>query len=240
MTSDREQTNQSLPFRGGQRDLAASRLVAAGGELRQSARPIVPTPTPPLKGWGLTPQDTDKRLGAAPAIGRGKNWGVSALDIDELQRRARHMRNNPTEPEKRLWRHLSNEQLDGHKFRRQQVIGWFIADFVCPQRKLIVEVDGDTHDATKDRLRDDILGERGYRVLRVTNDDVMRNMDGVLRFLSEALHQAERPQPNPVPGETAPGSFRSVRGTDRPGTPEGEGLDAAQKLLGISLVGSVG
>ncbi|NJS15085.1 MAG: endonuclease domain-containing protein [Sphingopyxis sp.] len=135
------------------------------------------------------------------------------MDIEELQRRARNMRNNPTEPEKRLWRQLSNGQMDGHKFRRQQVIGWFIADFVCPQQKLIVEVDGDTHDAANDRVRDDILGERGYRVLRVTNDDVMRNMDGVLRFLSEALRQAERPHPNP--------------------SPEGEGLEATQTLLAI-------
>jgi very-short-patch-repair endonuclease len=142
------------------------------------------------------------------------------LDLAELQRRARHMRNNPTEPEKRLWRHLSGEQLNGHKFRRQQVIGWFIADFVCPRQRLIIEVDGDTHDEAKDRLRDDTLAGRGYRVLRVTNDDVMRNMDGVLRFLCEALCVAERPHPNP--------------------SPEGEGLPKAQKLLGISLEGSVG
>ncbi|WP_432767992.1 DUF559 domain-containing protein [Sphingopyxis sp.] len=132
------------------------------------------------------------------------------------------MRNNPTEPEKRLWRRLSNGQLDGHKFRRQQVIGWQIADFVCSGAKLIVEVDGDTHEEAKDRTRDAALAEHGYRTVHVTNPDVMSNMDGVVQLLAEALRQAERPHPNP--------------------SPEGERLKRveAQKLLGISLEGSVG
>src|SRR3546814_6751522 len=85
------------------------------------------------------------------------------------------MRNNPTEPEKRLWRRLSNGQLEGHKFRRQQVIGWHIADFVCSSAKLIVEVDGDTHEEVSDRARDKALAEQGYRTVRITNRDVMRS-----------------------------------------------------------------
>ena len=167
-----------------------------------------------------TPRDEAKRTNTPPLQGRGRGWGLSALDLEELQRRARNMRNNPTKPEKRLWRHLSNGQMDGHKFRRQQVIGWYIADFVCPLQKLIVEVDGNTHDGARDRLRDDILGQRGYCVLRVTNNDMMRNMDGVLRFLSEALRQAGRPHPNP--------------------SPKGEGLNAAQALRRVSFEGNVG
>jgi very-short-patch-repair endonuclease len=113
------------------------------------------------------------------------------------------MRRNPTEPEKRLWRHLSNSQLGGHKFRRQSVIGSFIADFLCPQRALIVEVDGDTHDDTKDRLRDDILAQHGFRVVRICNDDVMTNMDGVLQHILLTLNETplrwDNPHPNPSP-----------------------------------------
>jgi len=144
------------------------------------------------------------------------------LDLAELQNRARQMRNNPTEPEKRLWRALSNGQLDGFKFRRQQVIGWFIADFVCASAKLIVEVDGDTHNEDDDRARDAALTEMGYRVIHVTNRDVMANIDGALRLIADTLRQIDSPHPNP--------------------SPEGEGLDAveAQKLLGINLEGSVG
>jgi very-short-patch-repair endonuclease len=130
------------------------------------------------------------------------------------------MRRNPTEPEKRLWRYLSNSQLEGYKFRRQSVIGYYIADFVCPSAHLIVEVDGDTHDEAKDRLRDDKLAEFGFRVLRVTNADVLHNMEGVLETIAATLHDAASPHPNP--------------------SPEGEGLKEAQKLLGISLEGSVG
>ena len=170
----------------------------------------------------LTPIDDARRLQTPPLQGRGRGWGLSANTLAELHERARHMRNDPTEPEKRLWRNLSNGQLGGWKFRRQQVIGWFIADFVCPSAKLIVEVDGDTHDADADAARDVALMRRGYRVQRVTNEDVMRNVEGVKVAILRALEHADRPHPNP--------------------SPEGEGLKKvlAQELLGISLEGSVG
>jgi very-short-patch-repair endonuclease len=155
-------------------------------------------------------QDKGWRPEAPPLQGRGLGWGLSVAQLQELNRRAAEMRRNPTEPEKRLWRNLSNDQLQGYKFRRQSVVGRFIADFLCPQRALIVEVDGDTHDEAKDRLRDDILAKHGFRVVRVTNADVMTNMDGVLRHILLVLNETpprwNKPHPNP--------------------SPEGEGLDA--------------
>ena len=181
-----------------------------------------PTPTPPLKGRGY---DKGWNPKAPPLQGRGLGWGLSVEQLRWLHERAQEMRRNPTEPEKRLWRHLSNGQLAGLKFRRQQVIGPYIADFMCPSRSLIVEVDGDTHDEMKDRLRDDYLAEFGFAVLRVTNADVMANVEGVLAaILAIAQGRASRHRPHPNP------------------SPEGEGLEAveAQKLLGISLEGSVG
>ncbi|WP_321323447.1 endonuclease domain-containing protein [uncultured Parasphingorhabdus sp.] len=110
-------------------------------------------------------------------------------DRATLLARAREMRRNPTEPEKRLWRHLSASQLAGHKFRRQAVIDYYIADFFCPLKKLIVEVDGDTHDVEADYKRDDRLRSKGYRTVRFGNLDVMRNMDGVLLVLVEVLEE---------------------------------------------------
>lgn len=145
------------------------------------------------KGW--TPK-------APPLQVRGLGWGLSQEQVGWLQQRAREMCRNPTEPEKRLWRNLSNSQLGGLKFRRQEVIGPFIADFMCPARALIVEVDGDTHDEAKDRLRDGELAGFGFLVLRVTNGDVMANADGVLAaILSAAEGRASRhsPHPNPSP-----------------------------------------
>ena len=131
------------------------------------------------------------------------------------------MRNNPTEPEKRLWRLLSRNQT-GAKFRRQAVIPPFIADFLCSSLRLIVEVDGDTHDAMIDARRDAYLAAHGYRVLRFTNADVMTNIEGVWESITSVVGAVRPPHPNP--------------------SPEGEGLEAveAQKLLGISLEGSVG
>jgi very-short-patch-repair endonuclease len=131
------------------------------------------------------------------------------------------MRKNPTEPEKRLWRVLSRKQI-GAKFRRQSVIRPYIVDFLCPSLKLVIEVDGDTHDAGTDSARDARLGALGYRVLRFTNADVIGNIDCVYAVISDTVEAIAAPHPNPSPG--------------------GEGRNAveAQKLLGISLEGSVG
>ncbi|QNA83367.1 endonuclease domain-containing protein [Sphingomonas sp. So64.6b] len=108
----------------------------------------------------------------------------------ELQRRALVMRRNPTEPEKRLWRCLSNSQLDGFKFRRQHVIfqAQAIADFFCPSVGLLIEVDGDTHDDTKDVLRDQRVAALGFAVLRFSNLDVMQNADGVVETILAKLN----------------------------------------------------
>jgi very-short-patch-repair endonuclease len=114
----------------------------------------------------LTPSETARRTQTPPLQGRGKGWGLTANTIAELNERARNMRNNPTEPEKRLWRNLSNGQLEGWMFRRQQVVGNRIVDFLCPQARLIVEIDGDTHDAVIDAIRDADLRQQGYHVLR--------------------------------------------------------------------------
>ncbi|MES2443278.1 MAG: endonuclease domain-containing protein [Pseudomonadota bacterium] len=193
---------------------------------------------------GLTPQDDACRLDSPPLQGRGRGWGLSAGRIAELHKRAAEMRRNPTEPEKRVWRILSSSQLDGHKFRRQSVIGYFIADFLCPQKALIVEVDGDTHDEAKDRLRDEVLAARGFRVIRVTNLDVMSNIEGVFEFIRTALQQApdrwERPHPNPSPEGEGLASGKHLP------SPSGEGLgvgavsEASQDLARISLRGSGG
>jgi len=111
------------------------------------------------------------------------------VDRATLLKRAKEMRLNPTEPEKRLWRHLSASQLGGHKFRRQSIIDYYIADFFCPHKKLIVEVDGDTHDVDVDYKRDGQLRRKGYQTVRFANDEVITNMDGVLQALLGVLEE---------------------------------------------------
>ncbi|OYZ38142.1 MAG: hypothetical protein B7Y31_09175 [Novosphingobium sp. 16-62-11] len=113
------------------------------------------------------------------------------------------MRNQPAEPEKRLWQALRGSQLGGYKFRRQAVIGNAIADFLCPQKGLIVEVDGHTHtDPDADARRTKRPEALGFTVVRVTNVDVMSNLEGVQQMLLavlERLPDRRSPHPNPSP-----------------------------------------
>ncbi|MGP2491881.1 endonuclease domain-containing protein [Mesorhizobium sp. PUT5] len=93
---------------------------------------------------------------------------------------ARTMRKEATEAEDKLWQELRGRRLDRIKFRRQAPIGNYIADFVCLEARLIVEIDGSQHAGSDyDRRRDMALNECGFRVLRFWNDDVLRDLDSV-------------------------------------------------------------
>lgn len=86
-----------------------------------------------------------------------------------------------------LWNALRALKPLGFHFRRQVPLGRYYADFACHHPKLVIEVDGATHaDADYDATRDAFLRGEGYRVLRVTNEDVLRNLDGVVRAVLEA------------------------------------------------------
>ena len=151
----------------------------------------------------LTPLDQAHRLDSPPLQGRGRGWGLSAGRLDQLKNFARDMRQEPTEPERRLWARLSRSQIGGYKFRRQSVIGPCIVDFLCAQKALIVEVDGDTHVAGSDASRDQALQDQGYRIIRIANHEVMQNIEGVCTAILDALEQAPdrwaSPHPNPSP-----------------------------------------
>lgn len=111
---------------------------------------------------------------------------------------ARRLRRNQTKAERMLWQALRGKQLGGYRFRRQHPMGPYVADFICLERKLIVELDGDQHafDATRDKKRDDWLQSRGYFVLRFWNNEVYDNLPGVLEKLLEHL---QIPQASPPP-----------------------------------------
>ncbi|MET3597675.1 very-short-patch-repair endonuclease [Mesorhizobium shonense] len=90
------------------------------------------------------------------------------------------MRREATDAESRLWQELRGRRLDGIKFRRQVPIGRFVADFVCAEARLIVEIDGSQHaESRHDQERDAELKARGFRVLRFWNDDVLRDLNAV-------------------------------------------------------------
>lgn len=84
-----------------------------------------------------------------------------------------------------LWQHLRSRQLEGLKFRRQQPIDNYIVDFVCLEKRIIIEVDGGQHavEKEKDIERDNYLERNGFRVLRFWNNDVLTNIDGTLEVI---------------------------------------------------------
>ena len=104
-----------------------------------------------------------------------------------LNQTARELRSNLTAAEQYLWYALRLESL-GVKFRRQAVIGRYIADFVCYEKKLIVKVDGGQHaESQTDKMRDEWFRKEGLKILRFWNNDVLTNRDGVLQIIIEQL-----------------------------------------------------
>jgi very-short-patch-repair endonuclease len=107
-----------------------------------------------------------------------------------------------------LWFRLRDRRLSGWKFKRQVPIGRYVADFFCPEAKLIVELDGGQHSGdVRDAARTKELEAFGYLVVRFWNHDVMRNIDGVLEAILSTLNQRlpDPPHPAPLPyGEREP------------------------------------
>ena len=184
-------------------NLATLEHGRAKAALRTHATPRAPGPiTPPLRG-----SRGDK--GARP---RASRWGDSDAaqpprPWPEIRRRyasralhhAQGMRQNQTSAEGLLWYYLRNKQLGGYKFRRQQPIGPYIADFACLPKKLLIELDGGQHADPKapDEQRDQFLRQQGYRVLRFWNHEVFTDCFSVLERVYEAL--ADPPPPQPAP-----------------------------------------
>jgi very-short-patch-repair endonuclease len=117
-------------------------------------------------------------------------------------RRAKQLRREMTGPEKRLWSFLRDHRLRGLKFRRQQPIGPYVVDFFCSSAKLILEIDGESHAdrGEYDRARQSFLEKAGYRVLRISNDDVLDvDVEPVLWAILKAAGQTvEGMSPTPL------------------------------------------
>ncbi|MBI4240651.1 MAG: endonuclease domain-containing protein [Candidatus Rokubacteria bacterium] len=115
-----------------------------------------------------------------------------------FRHRARELRRDQTEAERKLWARLRDRQLSGAKFRRQHPIGRYTVDFCCPELSLVVEVDGGQHAerADADRRRTEFLTQRGYRVLRFWDTEVLKEFEAVLERIAQGLRN---PHPNPLP-----------------------------------------
>ena len=113
---------------------------------------------------------------------------------------AKTLRQESSDAERTLWRYIRAHRFDGRKFKRQEVIGSYIVDFVCHEAKLVIELDGGQHaEKATDTQRDAWLAAQGFTVPRFWNNDVLTNMEGVLERMREYL--APSPQPSPTRGE---------------------------------------
>jgi very-short-patch-repair endonuclease len=137
---------------------------------------------------------------------------------------ARRLRRNATIAEHRLWYRLRSRSLYGMKFVRQEPIGPYIVDFVCRERRLIIEVDGGQHSENVcDVIRDRWLVDHDYRVLRFWNNDVIRNIDGVLGTIASALpHDGPAPFPRLPLGRLRPSSTGYGEGRGEGASPQAQ------------------
>jgi len=148
----------------------------------------VPAPLSPLK--GAMPAENPPFRGARGAC---VLHSADPVYYGKLKEYAQENRNHPTEAEALLWNVLSGKGLDGVKFRRQHVIGQYIADFACLDKGLIIELDGHHHSlppvSEDDAIRTEYLNEEGYSVIRFTNEQVLYHLDDTLGQIRTALQE---------------------------------------------------
>lgn len=161
--------------------------------------------------FSLAPNPSPKERGADETI-QDYVFTADKRSWEELKEHARENRKTPTEAEDTLWQEIRNGKL-GHKFRRQHAIAQFIVDFVCIEKKLVVEVDGPIHEFQKreDAEREQIIAHEGFRTIRFSNDEVLNDTKGVLNKIKIELS-------SPSPMERGPGGEVITVFTTRPDT----------------------
>ena len=121
--------------------------------------------------------------------------------MNKLTPNARNLRKNMTEQERKLWNIIKNKQFYGHKFLRQYVIGQYIVDFTCREKKIIIEIDGGQHNEEPniiyDTQRTKFLTNLGYKVIRFWNNDIDYNIEGVYQKLQDIFDVKNSTHPNP-------------------------------------------
>ncbi|MEO6013191.1 MAG: endonuclease domain-containing protein [Devosia sp.] len=151
--------------------------------VEKDVQPVTPVGEPsPLAGEGA------RRADEGAATNRDVESSPRTMTF------AKTLRRNQTDAEQRMWRLLRDRRLDGFKFRRQVPVGPYIADFLCFDARLIVELDGSQHaDSRRDKVRDRWLMDDGYRVLRIWNNELSGNRSGVLESVWSALQASKTP-----------------------------------------------
>ena len=129
---------------------------------------------------------TSPLVGEVATKGRVRGIRIALM----LKRFQKSLRINQTDAENRLWFHLRSRKFHGWKFRRQHILQGYIVDFVCLERKLVIELDGGQHADQEiyDNRRTQVLEKDGFKVIRFWNNDVLTNLEGVLETILNTPH----------------------------------------------------
>jgi 5-methyltetrahydrofolate--homocysteine methyltransferase len=143
--------------------------------------------------------------GGVPNVVEKQTWKTaSPIIYDLLKVKAKEMRNKPTEAEKMLWNVFSNKNFEGVKFRRQHVIGEYIVDFVCLEKRIVIEVDGSIHNLREqiehDKQRTEWLESKGFKVVRFSNQQVLNDVFIVMELIENEVTVSIEAPPSGVGG----------------------------------------
>ena len=158
-----------------------------------------------------------QRASPSPLAGEGaeRRRREAGEGAQQLTKTSRKLRSRMTDAERKLWFALRDRRLGAFKFRRQVPIGRYVADFLCFEFRVVVEVDGGQHaESARDARRDRWFSENGFRIIRFWNNDVLSNLDGVLAVLVTELNGTPHPtsrsrstSPSPARGEGRKGEI---------------------------------
>ncbi len=127
------------------------------------------------------------RAESAPKADVKATFAVTGARLETLKERAKDKRRNPTEAQKVLWEKLSGSKLGGIKFIRQSIVGSAIVDFACPSRWIVIQLSAEDSNPDVNELQDRKLTEVGIRVLRFSEEEVVANVDAVIREINVEL-----------------------------------------------------
>src|SRR5688500_13078522 len=171
----------------------------------QPERPLPLTPSP-------LAERGDTSAGPLPDLSEpGGHWQAAWATWERLRPRARELRHEATPDETRLWQALRAHRLAGLSFRRQHVIGSYIVDFYCHEKRIVIEVDGSIHDTQvdDDQYRQEIIEARGLTVLRFQNHEVTNDLPSVLERIMTAANIPSSISPSPQAGRGPGGGVSS-------------------------------
>lgn len=187
----------------------------------RNGKSLIPAPSPKEKGGS---QDKFDWMTADPAT------------YEQIKEFVKENRTNPTIAEEKLWDLLRNRKLEKYKFRRQHIIGKYIADIVCIAQKLIIEIDGLIHqlpdNKESDEIRTQLLESLGFKVIRFTNDQVLNNPEDVLTEISNNLKALSFEEGL---SKASSGEGRGEAGRVLLATVKGDVHDIGKNIVGVVL-----